>query len=134
MNYFRNIFSVLLAVIFLIPAAGFHYTKHTCLESGKVQITLIGEYACCEAESETCCQEESHEDCCVNNTNYLKTEDEYTVPERTELLKIESQLTLVFHTTGLFPEFSLATQERAHAPTDLYSSRELLLQHGVLLI
>lgn len=129
MNYFRNIFSVLLAVIFLIPAAGFHYTKHTCLESGKVQFTLNGEYTCCEAG-----QEESHEDCCVNNTNYLKTEDEYTAPERTELLKIEFQLTLVFHTTGFFPEFSLATQEKAHAPKDLYSSRELLLHHGALLI
>ena len=134
MNYFRNIFFVLLAVIFLIPAAGFHYTKHTCLESGKVQFTLNGEYACCEVESETCCQEESHEDCCVNNTNYLKTEADYTSPEKVKLPKIEFQLTLAFHTPGLFPEFTLVTQERAHPSPDLYGSRELLIQHGIFLI
>jgi len=43
----RIIFSYGLVLMFLIPATGFYYTRHSCLSSGEVQLVLDGEYSCC---------------------------------------------------------------------------------------
>ena len=140
MNFVRKIFSYLLAVIFLISAAGFNYTKYTCVESGNVQFVLDKAYTNCNVEQETCCKEEpvcftiDKKDCCVNETNYLKTDEDYTAPERTKLLKIEIHHLLAYQYAELFPELPLATKEIAHSPPFIIYSKDILLRHGVLLI
>ena len=150
MNLLRKIFSYSLAVIFLVVATGFNYTRYTCLESGKVQFVLdvkyTGYYAkagshcqeksvCCAIDKkESCDGVESDEECCVDKTNYLKTDEDYTAPERTRLPKIEIHHISAFQSAEFFPKFTLATKEIAHFPPDLYSSRDLILQYGIQLI
>jgi len=47
----RSIFSYGLVLIFLIPATGFYYTRHSCITSGEVQLVLNGDYSCCAETS-----------------------------------------------------------------------------------
>lgn len=154
----RSIYSILLTVIFLISAAGLHYTKHTCLNTDKVHIVLSQEeYTCCNAEAGACyeetvsccevtvgrCQDaekessdklEVHENCCINNSRYLKTEDDYMAPEKAKLPGMEIHLTTAWLSVPMSLQSTPSVQERAHAPPEPYSSRKFLLQHGVLLI
>jgi len=44
---FKIIFSYGLVLMFLIPATGFYYTRHSCHKSGDVQLVLNGNYSCC---------------------------------------------------------------------------------------
>ena len=48
----HNIFSYLLVLIFLIPATGFYYTRHSCLQSGEIQMVLDANYSCCSEKSQ----------------------------------------------------------------------------------
>ena len=156
MKHARNIFSLFLAIIFLIPAAGLYFTRHSCLKSGNTQIVFDNNYSCCveetqmqcstesEAES-TCCIpkaenpliiKESSEDCCSNEGEYLKTDIKYISPEKTKLPQIEILITIAslpghFHS---FPESGSSVEEYSHSPPFTISSRHILLQHGVLLV
>lgn len=159
MTPIRYIYSFLLAGIFLISSAGIHYTKHTCLKTDNVFIVLSQEeYACCNTangtfceETETCCEPEetccglnherestekvgTHENCCRNDSKYLKTEDDYITPEKARLPGIETHFNIAWFSVPEFPHSSTAVQEYAHSPPELYSSRARLIQHGVLLI
>ncbi len=81
--------------MFLIPAMGFYYTRHSCLKSGHVQMVLDRNYTCCTQKEQkghdllslqnTCCAYEEIEQetsCCdmessrpegVGNENTLKS-------------------------------------------------------------
>lgn len=48
----HNIFSYLLVLMFLIPATGFYYTRHSCLQSGEIQMVLDANYSCCSEKSQ----------------------------------------------------------------------------------
>jgi len=48
----HTIFSYGLLLMFLIPATGFYYTRHSCLKSGEVQLVLDGDYSCCAETSQ----------------------------------------------------------------------------------
>ena len=154
-----SIFSVLLVAIFMIPAAGFYYTRHSCSSSGEVEYVLDQDYSCCaeniqdhctidQPVEKSCCGEtsptepvkapvsleETKEECCSNEGNYLKTEEKYTSPEKSESLPIEIQHTIVFHFYIPTPATNPLIEENAHSPPLIISSKILLLRHGVMLI
>lgn len=101
MKTVRKIISVLLTLIFLIPAAGLYYVKNTCLHKGNQKIALSDKYECCgpEKEDQNCCRKnemaplgsndqsssihsimKNHQGCCINKVNYLKDGTHYRDP------------------------------------------------------
>jgi hypothetical protein len=156
---FRNIYSYLLVLLFLVPATGFYYTRHSCLKSGKVQFVLDGDHSCCADiertvhdpvnQENSCCDMEftsqanegsmsssqtSSLDCCVNEGNYLKSEDEYTFPGSVEMPNIEFILTAAIPPIALLPVLHQTIEENAHSPPFIFSSVDILHKHSVLII
>lgn len=73
----RHIFSYAVVLMFLIPATGFYYIRHSCLKSGEVQLVLDGDFSCCAeisqmahdpgSSSGSCCSQdliEPESSCC----------------------------------------------------------------------
>jgi len=156
---FRNIFSYGLVLIFLVPATGFYYTRHSCLKSGEVRLVLDGDYTCCAETAHitddpvslegSCCDMESSNqantgseyslkesslDCCVNEGNYLKSEDEYTSPGRVEMPHIEIIITTAIYSRDLFQNLQESIEENAHSPPYALSSVDILHKYSVLII
>lgn len=156
---FRTIFSYGLVLMFLIPATGFYYTRHSCLKSGEVQLVLYGDHSCCAETAHItddpvsleglCCDmesssqantgseyslEESSLDCCVNEGNYLKSEDEYTSPGRVEMPHIEIIITSALYSRDLFQTVQESIEENAHSPPYTLSSVDILHKYSVLII
>jgi len=166
-----------MVAIFLVPAAGFYYNKHSCTKSGEVMLVLDDNYSCSDDEAmlvpdndyscsagETgsiepgCCSEESqshHEtdrdkvssgclvsgeinlavkECCSNEGSYLKTDEKYTSPSKTEIPNVEISSTIAFNSTRLFSAPDITVEVNAHSPPLILLSRKILLQQGVLLI
>ncbi len=171
MKTIHNIFSYLLVLMFLVPATGFYYTRHSCLKSGEVQLVLDGDYSCCaetaqithdpvssegsccahnkiDTESSICDVESANQanadkeyvkdgtspGCCINEGNYLKSEDEYTLPGRVEMPHIEIILTAALHSTDLFQNVKESIEEYAHSPPFTLSSVDILHKYSVLII
>ena len=171
MKTIHNIFSYLLVLMFLVPATGFYYTKHSCLKSGEVQLVLYGDYSCCAETAQithnpmssegSCCThdkidtgssicdvesasqansdwessiEESSLNCCINEGNYLKSEDEYTPPGKVEMPHIEIILAEAFYSTDLFQNVKESIEENAHSPPFTLSSVDILHKYSVLII
>jgi len=155
----RSIFSYGLVLIFLIPATGFYYTRHSCLKSGEIQLVLDGDHSCCAETSQiahnpmnqegSCCDmesssqantgsecslEESSLGCCVNEGNYLKSEDEYTSPGRVEVPHIEIIINAALFSTDLFQNVLESIEENAHSPPYTQSSVDILHKYSVLII
>jgi len=98
----KKIFSVFLTLIFLIPTTGIYYIKHTCLKTGNENIVFSDTFKCCgsEKEKQICCGSTkqqpccntvnqtgsvdkittNHQDCCINEVNYLKDDSHYDAP------------------------------------------------------
>ena len=159
MKTIHNIFSYLLVLMFLVPATGFYYTRHSCLKSGEVQLVLDGDYSCCAETAQithdpvssegSCCDVESANQanadkeyvkdgtspgCCINEGNYLKSEDEYTLPGRVEMPHIEIIITAAFYSTDLFQNVKESLEENAHSPPFTLSSIDILHKYSVLII
>jgi len=155
----RNIFSYLLVLMFLIPATGFYYTRHSCLKTGEVQLVLDGDYSCCSEtaritqdrvnQESTCCDLESNSQantasecsiegslaaCCDNEGNYLKSEDEYTSPGRVEMPHIEVITSSALYSNDLFQNVEEILEEKAHSPPFALSSTDILHKYSVLII
>ena len=167
----QNIFSSVLVLMFLVPATGFYYTRHSCLKSGEVQLVLDGDYSCCtetaqiahdpvisedsccshdkiETESSICDVESANQanadkeyvkdgtspGCCINEGNYLKSQDEYTPPGRVEMPHIEIILTAALYSIDLFQNVQESIEENAHSPPYALSSVDILHKHSVLII
>jgi len=155
----QNIFSSLLMLMFLVPATGFYYTRHSCLKSGQVQLVLDGKHSCCTEtahiahntvnQEDPCCDMESFgqvdkgsEDysnesslgCCINKGNYLKSEDEYTSHGRVELPQIEIIISASLYSDDLFRNFKEIIEENAHSPPFILSSTDILHKYSVLII
>jgi len=112
----------------------------------------VAEPACCSEESESqhevisdeasaCCSEKppeelnlSGEECCSNKGSYLKTDEKYTSPSKTEISNVEISFTIAFNSTFLFSSPDITVEANAHSPPLILPSREILLQQGVLLI
>ena len=156
MKHARNIFSLFLAIIFLIPAAGLYFTRHSCLKSGNTYILLDSNLGCCKegtymqcstdsfTESDCCSHvterflitEELSEDCCSNEGEYMNLDEKYTSPEKRGLPHIEILITLASlpNQYNCLPEAGFSVDEYSHSPPFVISSRHILLQHGILLI
>ena len=159
MKTIHNIFSYLLVLMFLVPATGFYYTRHSCLKSGEVQLVLDGDYSCCAETAQithdpvssegSCCDVESANQanadkeyvkdgtspgCCINEGNYLKSEDEYTLPGRVEMPHIEIILTAALHSTVLFQNVKESIEENAHSPPFTLSSVDILHKYSFIII
>lgn len=52
--------------MFLVPATGFYYTKHSCLKSGEVQLVLDMDYSCCSETSQISHEPVNPEGLCYN--------------------------------------------------------------------
>ena len=155
----QNIFSSLLMLMFLIPATGFYYTRHSCLKTGEVQLVLEGDYSCCSEtarithdpvnQASTCCDLESNSQantasecsiegslaaCCVIEGNYLKSEDEYTSPGRVEMPHIDVTTSSALYSNGLFQNVEEIIEEKAHSPPFTLSSADILHKYSVLII
>jgi len=167
----QNIFLYWLVLIFLIPATGFYYTRHSCLQSGEVQLVLDDDYTCCseksdmaqhpmdlkgsccsqifmEAESICCLSESSsHENsgmdfyvegsssnCCLNEGNYLKSENEYTSPGKIEMPHVKMLITAATSSIENLPVIHQTIEEKSHSPPFTISSNDILHKHSVLII
>ena len=138
----QDIFSYLLVLMFLVPATGFYYTRHSCLKSGEVQLVLNGNHSCCaetarithDPVNQECSLEESSLGCCINEGNYLKSEDEYTFPGRVEMPHIKIIITAALNSTDLFQYVQERIEENAHSPPFTLSSVDILHKHSVLII
>jgi hypothetical protein len=154
-----NIFSSLLMLMFLVPATGFYYTRHSCVISGEVQLVLDGKHSCCTKtdalshdpvnQEDSCCDRESFGQadndsegssrevsfgCCINEGFYLKSEDEYTSTGRVEMPQIEIIITAAPYTDDLFQYVQESIEENAHSPPYYLSSVDILHEHSVLII
>ena len=159
MKTIRNIFSYGLMVMFLIPATGIYYTRHSCLKSGEIQLALEGNYSCCietapinrdpmisegsccDSENSSpantdsdCCIDESSLNCCINVGKYLKSEDEYTPPGHIEMPHIKVPLFSARYSNSLLPVIHNNIEENAHSPPFTSSAVEILHKHSVLII
>jgi hypothetical protein len=155
----RNIFSYLLVLLFLVPATGFYYTRHSCLKSGEVQLVLDGDYTCCaettrisqktvkqegsccdlESDSQVntgseCSMERSSTTSCVNEGNYLKSENEYTLPGKIEMPQVKMLIAAAHLYIELLPVIHRTIEENAHSPPFILSSADILHKHSVLII
>lgn len=146
----KNIGSILMLLIFLVPAAGFYYTKHSCTKSGEVQMVLDMDYSCCAEQAETICEMDISEplacctpelpvyndnetDCCSNEGKYLINEEKYDLPSRAEVPHIEIHLTVATNIINPARYFFSFIEENTHPPP-AKTSGEYLLQYGVMLI
>ena len=125
-----------------------------CSENSQVAhnpLDAVG--SCCsldfiEAES-TCCNlgsshqensgldcyiEGSSSSCCLNEGNYLKSEDEYTSPGKIEMPHIKMLTTAVLYSIENLPVIHQTIEENAHSPPFAISSIDILHKHSVLII
>jgi hypothetical protein len=152
----RNISAILLALIFLVPAAGFYFNKHICLNSGESFVQLDNMHSCCaedlpaqrhseQSPAQHCCSNPGEnsfsteilsEDCCTNEGKYLNLDEKYTSPEKIKLPYCgfhDAIATL----SGSYESFSmtdLQIREYSHSPPISISSKHILIRQGVLLI
>ena len=138
----RNIFLYPLVLMFLVPATGFYYTRYSCFKSGEVQLVLNGNHSCC-AETARIAHDPVNQEysleisslgCCINEGNYLKSEDEYTFPGRVEMPHIKIIIAAVLNSTDLFQYVQMSIEENAHSPPFTLSSVDILHKHSVLII
>lgn len=134
MKSLRNIFSLLILAIFLVPSTGFYYNKRSCLKSDQLLFVFDGDNICCAEDAQTQCKAGTAKECCTDEGNYLKTDEDYTSPARIGLPHIEIHLTLAYHTCNLCPDPQFMVEKNTHSPPLIISSKDILLQHGVLLI
>jgi hypothetical protein len=101
-----------------------------------------------EADSTFCNLESSHNDnsgldcyvvgtsssCCLNEGNYLKSENEYTSPGKIEIPHIKMLITAAFYSIDLLPVFHQTIEETAHSPPFSITSIDILHKHSVLII
>ena len=133
--------------LFLVPAAGFYYIKHSCRKSGEVVLVMDKDYHCCAvkvpAGDLTFSDRSSKasmdlnltgEECCTNEGNYLKTDVNYTSPSKVHLPGVEIPLILAYNSVQLLFDTYTGVERYAHSPPIILPSREILLQQSVLLI
>lgn len=142
-----------MAMIFLIPATGFYYTKHSCAKTGEVQMVMDTDYSCCaentnkqceieSSDANDCCPAETpeiplytdiDENCCSNEGQYIKTEDIYSPPARVEAPQTEYQYTIAANLLIHFQKGYSVMLENTRPPP-AYTSKNILLLKSVLLI
>ena len=145
-----KIFSAILSVVFLVTSTGFSLTRHTCIETGRIHVSLSKENKCCKIELDDCCGEqivtfgtltpesgfekESSQKCCVSFTKYLKPHLDYLIPIKQESAKNNFRLVFRYSTHELYAQSSLFVEKRVHAPPRNINPRDNLFQHCILLI
>jgi hypothetical protein len=97
------------------------------------------EKACCDAgafaltdETELCSSDHNLTDCCRNEGNYLKSEDEFTSPGKIEIPHVKTLLTAALYAVELHPVQQGVIGKNAHSLP--LSSTDMLLKHSVLII
>jgi hypothetical protein len=132
----RNIFSYLLVLLFLVPATGFYYTRHSCLKSGEVQLVLDGDYTCC-AETTRISQKTVKQEgsCCdLESDSQVNTGSEYTLPGKIEMPQVKMLIAAAHLYIELLPVIHRTIEENAHSPPFILSSADILHKHSVLII
>jgi len=81
-----------------------------------------------------CSLEESSSSCCLYEGHYLKSQDEYTSPDKVELPDIPNFITAALYSVDLFPIVQETIEENSHSPPFTISSIDILHKHSVLLI
>jgi hypothetical protein len=157
-----------MVLVFLVPATGFFYNKHSCLQSGEVHLAINVVYDCCSTTDQqagehlpTCCPSgmatpmnascdvdagkessshgecsltESSKTCCINEIRYIKSDEDYTQPDKTETPSVKMITLAALHTPYTkAPLNSVAVETRAHSPPFAPGSTDILLKHSVLL-
>lgn len=139
MKALKQIWVLVIAVIFIITAAGLTYTTHTCNMSHKTSLVLDQDYNCCDVSEQTgtsadCPVSIDASACCTNDSKYLKEQDEYTAPESTQHIQIEIFLTFALLFNNAPDEQSFDILSEYHHPPLFYNSKDLLFQHASLLL
>jgi hypothetical protein len=147
MKVLKQIWPLVFAVIFIIPAAGLSYTAHTCSMSEKTTIVLDQDYHCCgepePVEVKSCCAgesqddmlaDQSEDDCCSNESRYIKEQNEYTLPVKTQISEFKIIIAAIVLIQSPRDEFISNTWANANSPPLIYSSRDILLKNSLLLI
>ena len=139
MKVLKQIWVLVIAVIFIIPAAGLTYNTHTCNMSGTTTLVLDQDYSCCAVNEKTdtsanCPEKLETRECCTNDSKYLKEQDEYTTPQSTQHFQFEIVLTLALLIDRSSDEQSKDLFAEYHPPPLLYNSKDLLFQQASLLL
>ena len=127
--------------------------NYSCCAENSQNDPLDSEESCCtlelvEAES-TCCNiessshenlgmncyvEESSSGCCLNEGNYLKSENEYTSPGKIEMPHVKMLISATLYSIENLPVIYQTIEENAHSPPFTISSIDILHKHSVLII
>lgn len=133
MKFYRTILSFLVLIVFLLPATGFYYIRHSCLNSGHEQIVFSDMFECHSSGIKDNINCESCTDCCINELHYFKDDSQYTPPVK-ELVKITvSKIAFInYQVTSLFTVVSYR-QQKFESTSEL-SAVEILRLTGKLLL
>ena len=141
-----------MVVIFMIPVTGFVYTRHTCQQSDQAQIVFDHQYMFCAEIEETycemvqteqnCCSGEieepvsgiESEECCSNDSRYLKVEDEYSVPDKTQSFQFEITLNIALLYGYEKPATDIQNRAQIYSKSVFHPPADLLRQHSALLL
>ena len=168
MRLARNIYSMVLVLLFLVPATGFYFSKHTCLQSGEVFLVINGDYDCCSgsdqsaavhtksccdkgviAPPESCCGPhkdmakspsgecsvvEATQTCCINDMRYIKSDEDYTSPDKTGMPQAKSLFLAPAYTLHAQAVNPGIIEQRSKSPPYSLSSSDILNRISVLLI
>jgi hypothetical protein len=81
-----------------------------------------------------CSMEGSLTACCVNEGNYLKSQDEYISPDRVEMPHIKVITSAALYSNDLFQNVEEIIEEIAHSPPFILSSVDILHKYSILII
>ncbi len=132
MRRIRTIMNFFLTLIFIITVSGFNYTRHVCLDSGNVDISLGSDQHQSKNADGINCIEDA--DCCVHQTKYLKTCSDFTASFRTNIGKTEIPIFFAAVSPDIISGGLLILEKRVHPPPEIFTSSDFLIQHGILLI
>jgi len=141
----RKIFSVLIAVTFLVSSSGIFYVKHTCIHSGKTTIQLSEKSGCCDQilEIESCCDnhldnssctvQNEHKNCCEYELIYLKGDSEFQKSEPAAST-INSDYQLFEINVPNLVASAGPVHLSSYLPPHYRSARDILLQSNILIL
>ena len=132
MRRIRTIMNFSLTLIFIITVSGFNYTRNICLDSGNIDISLGSDQHQSQNADGINCIEDA--DCCVHQTKYLKTCSDFTASLRTKNSKTEIPLFFAAVSPAIVSVDFQILRKKVHPPPDIFTSADLLIQHGILLI
>ena len=141
MKVIRNIFVLVFTAVFLIPATGLYFVRHTCLHSGNSNLSLTIDSGCCQPEilshsketelgtsasTKSCLLQKTQEECCTYAQNYIKENKPYEQPVSENDLPFPGITVIVLPAHLTSNVFLTGTITYCHSPPYVPSGNYLL--------